>query len=58
MQHMVSLVQLGVGLEESVCAGGELHCYSPPARTLLKTPSCTKDTIRCICKRNYKFYCS
>ena len=56
MQHMVSLVQLGV--LRSVRAGGELQCNSPPARTLLKTPSCTKDTIRCICKGNYKFYCS
>ena len=56
MQHMVSLVQLGV--LRSVRAVGELHCNSPPARTLLKTPSCTKDTIFCICKGNYKFYCS
>ena len=56
MQHIVSLVQLGV--LRSVRAGGVLHCNTPPARTLLKTPSCTKDTICCICKGNYKFYCS
>ena len=56
MQHMVSLVQLGV--LRSVCAGCELHCNSPPAHTLLKTPSCTKDTICCICKGNCKFCCS
>ena len=35
-----------------------LQCNSPPARKLLKTPSCTKDTICCICKGNYIFYCS
>ena len=27
-----------------------MQCNSPPARTLLKTPSCTKDTMCCICK--------
>ena len=38
IQHMVSLVQLGAGLEESArwwCVA--LHCNTPPARTLLKT---------------------
>ena len=39
----------------STCFG---QCNTPPARTLLKTPSCTKDTICCICNGNYKFYCS
>jgi hypothetical protein len=32
-------------------------CNTPPARTLLQTPSYTKDAICCICKRNYIFYC-
>ena len=64
---MTNLMQIFVYFS-STCFGlirpssGAIECQwqrnAPPARTLLKTPSCTKDTIWCICKGNYKFYWS
>ena len=54
MQHMVSLVQLGVGLEEYVCWWrGALATRHQHTHSSRPTPSCTKDTICCICKGNY-----
>ena len=45
----------------SVCAGGVLQCTATRhqhTHSSRPTPNCTKDTICCICKRNYNNHCS